>query len=64
MEIRVLIHTWIDDHGFLWIFNQPEGRVYCHEAELEEPEGNGYPAQSEAEAYQVLVDGGYIDVQD
>lgn len=51
-------YTWLDDYGYHWEWNG--SRIFCIEAEKEEPISNGYPAYTEEEAIEVLIDGGYI----
>ena len=54
-----------DDNGYHWVWNG--SRVYCVEGEEEfielriDPKQNGYGAQSEDEAIEILISGGYIE---
>jgi hypothetical protein len=48
-----------DDNGVSWIWDKDEETVYIPGA-TESSEGNGYFANSEKMARQVLIDGGYI----
>jgi len=56
--------SWIDDHGFNWVWSREEMRLYCLEAEreMDDPAENGYRGvYSPEQAQELLVEMGYIE---